>query len=94
MPASSAIVPRLVPKLQLPAGNALMQGTGQLSVMLGLFAAGALIAAFTTTKEGVSSGFMGIAIVFAIDALCFLLSIVTLHLIDDSVGAGYEEMSS
>ncbi len=92
-PASSAIVPRLVPKLQLPAGNALMQGTGQLSVMLGPFAAGALIAAFSTTKAGVTSDFVGIAVVFAIDAACFVLSIISLYMIDDSVGTESGEAS-
>jgi len=82
-PASSAIVPRLVNKDQLHAGNALMQGTGMLSVMTGPLAAGFLIAAFSVIEAGQSNDFMGIAIVFAIDAICFMVSVVTLYFIRD-----------
>ena len=39
-PASSAFLPRLLETSQLPAGNALVQGVGQLSTMVGPAAAG------------------------------------------------------
>jgi MFS family permease len=91
-PAQSAMVPHLVDEEQLQSGNAIMQGTAQLSLFLGPIMAGGVIAYLAgRTAEGSGSAATalgGIALAFAIDALTFLASALTLWLIklegDDS----------
>jgi MFS family permease len=58
-PASSAILPRLLDKDLLPPGNALLQGTGQASFMLGPMLAGLII-----SMSGSDQELRGIATVF------------------------------
>ena len=47
IPASSSIVPRIVRREELMAGNSIIQGTASLSVFIGPLLAGGLIALFT-----------------------------------------------
>ena len=84
-PAQNAIVPRLVSKDQLQLANTIMQGTLQLSLFAGPVLAGYLI---SVLDKAVAAGtfqaagdMQGIGLVFAIDALTFLASAITLWLI-------------
>jgi MFS family permease len=74
-PASSAMVPKVVGKDELQAGNSLMSGTSQLSSFLGPVLAGGLIAVFSGSS---SIGLTGIAIALGVDALSFAVSFLTL----------------
>ncbi len=82
-PASMSIVPRILPAKNLQAGNSLTQGSAQLIGFVGPAVAGGLIAAFADVKTGV-----GVAIGF--DALTFIVSIITLWLMQ----AGNQEALS
>lgn len=70
-PASMSIVPHIVPEENLQAGNSLTQGSSALIGFVGPAIAGAMIAAFANEATG-----MGIAI--AVDALTFVISVITL----------------
>lgn len=76
-PASMSIVPHIVPEEDLQAGNSLTQGSSSLIGFVGPAIAGALIAAFANEATG-----MGIAI--AVDALTFLISVITLWMMHSS----------
>lgn len=80
-PAQSSIVPRLIGRDRLQTGNAIIQGTAQLSMFVGPALAGVLIA---TLEGGTSAAAMhdvrGIGWAFALDALSFLASIAALAL--------------
>jgi MFS family permease len=83
LPASNAIIPKLVEKETLQAGNAITQGTSQLAQFLGPALAGGLIAwaangLHPAAGLGASNGLQGAALAFAFDALTFLVSVVTL----------------
>lgn len=75
-PASSAILPRLLDNQLLPAGNALLQGCAQASLMLGPVLAGVII-----SLAGEEKTLQGIATVFYLDVGGFIVSLVTLYLI-------------
>ena len=78
-PAAASMVPHVVRKEDLQAGNALMQGTGQLATFVGPLLAGGLIALFSSATAGTSSASMaGIALALGLDGLSFLVSIITL----------------
>jgi predicted MFS family arabinose efflux permease len=80
MPASNAIVPALIGKENLPAGNAITQGTGQLAQFIGPVLAGSLIAwAGNSLHLDLDAG---MAVAFAFDAFTFLVSVVTLWMIN------------
>lgn len=79
-PAVTAVVPALVPGEQLGPANAIVQGTGQLTVFVGPALAGILIAVFGSAAAGQPST-EGIGIALLLDALSFVVSIVTLWLI-------------
>jgi MFS family permease len=83
LPAQSAIVPRLVPESSLQTGNAVVQGTSQLSLFLGPVIAGVLIAVLGQEGTGGADvpAAQGITIVLALDALGFLVSSITLSMI-------------
>ena len=83
LPAQSAMIPRLVSTDRLQAGNALIQGTAQLSLFLGPVLAGVLIALVGRDGTGAAAvpEFTGIGIVLALDAASFLVSAITLTLI-------------
>jgi len=78
-PAHNAIVPDLVENEQLPAANAILQGTAQLSLFAGPVLAGSLITILDQSgaTEAAWSA-RGIGVAFALDALTFLVSAVTL----------------
>ena len=81
-PASSAFVPQLLPQPLLPAGNAIIQGIGQLTVMAGPAVAGLLIAWFTVTgvqADPIAAELPGIGIAFLITG--FGLAVATLLLL-------------
>ncbi len=79
-PASTALLPRLVPTSLLPPANALLQGFSQLSVMLGPVLAGVLIAMFST-GAGDRADLPGIALVFFLDGAGFLVAGICVWLI-------------
>ncbi len=74
IPAETSIVPTLVEEADLQAGNSLMMGIAQLAGFFGPTIAGILIGRFAGTLTGV-----GLA--FALDAVSFVASAVTLQLI-------------
>ena len=76
-PAQTSIVPKLVNKNQLQQGNALIQGTAQLSLFVGPILAGGMIA---WLDGGAAHSASGIAFALALDSLSFLASILTLGL--------------
>ena len=84
LPASNAIVPKLVGKENLQAGNAISQGTGQMAQFVGPVLAGGLIAwAGRSLNVAIGSqGLEGAALAFAFDALTFLVSVITLWMMD------------
>jgi hypothetical protein len=80
LPAQSAIVPRMVSNERLHTGNAIIQGTFQLSRAIGPVLAGVLIALLGTSRIGTASApnSSGVGIVFGLEAGSFLVSTVTL----------------
>ncbi|XOV88176.1 MAG: MFS transporter [Pseudomonadota bacterium] len=82
-PASSAILPRLLPPALLPAGNSLVQGMGQISMMLGPVIAGFVITLFATEAgdNGPGNDMPGIAVVFLVDGVGFVVAAVALAMI-------------
>jgi MFS family permease len=83
-PASSAIVPQIVDRRDLQSGNAVIQGTAQLSIFIGPMVAGLLIALLsggqTAVNDGTVPDIRGIGLAFAFDTLTFLVSVVALVL--------------
>ncbi len=79
MPAANAIVPRLIGRTDLEAGNSLMQGADQLAQSFGPALAGGLIAWFAhAAVPGAVPSLGGIALAFGVDAVTFAVSVVTL----------------
>jgi MFS family permease len=76
-PAQTSIVPQLVGKDQLQAGNAMIQGTATLSLFVGPVLAGGMI---SWLDGGGAHSTSGIALAFALDSLSFLASISMLML--------------
>jgi MFS family permease len=70
-PASSSILPRLLPETELKKGNLLVQGSTQVIGILGPLLAAGLIAVFTDAVRGV-------AILIALNSITFLVSLITL----------------
>lgn len=77
-PAQTSIVPKLVDRNQLQAGNALIQGTAQLSLFVGPLVAGLLV---SWLDGGAGHSISGIALAIGIDSLSFLASVAALSLI-------------
>lgn len=75
-PAQTAIVPELVTDEQLPRANGIVQGTAQMSVLVGPVAAGLAIAALGSGNGAATT--VGIGAALLVDALTFLVSLVTL----------------
>lgn len=73
VPAGNSIVPMLVKEKDLQAGNSLVMGVGQLVGFIGPFMAGILIGRY-------SESFFGVGLAFAIDAVTFAISAMTLWL--------------
>lgn len=82
-PAQSSIVPQVAPKKHLQTANAIIQGTGQLSLFAGPALAGILIALFDNGASGDTSAvaLQGIALALGIDALTFLVSAILLWMV-------------
>ncbi|MBT6615596.1 MAG: MFS transporter, partial [Deltaproteobacteria bacterium] len=85
-PAQSAIIPRIVDDEFLLAGNAIIQGTIQLSLAVGPALAGVLIALFSKSSDPTVQGsqiadITGITAAFGFNALTFFLSIIVFSLI-------------
>ena len=97
-PASSAILPQLVEKRHLAAGNSLVQGMAQISIFLGPVLAGLVISAFSRQAIVVNGetvpDLQGIALAFGVDALTFLVSVVTLWLIHVRAATGKSDEDS
>jgi len=74
-PAYTAMVPSLLQPAQLAAGNALMQGSVQLTGLVGPAAAGLVI------------GAAGLAAAFGVDAVSFVVSLIMLLLITNTTVA-------
>ena len=75
-PAQSAMVPKLIGNDRLQTGNAIIQGTAQLSMFVGPALAGALIAVLDGGGSAASvPDMLGIGVAFALDAASFLASI-------------------
>ncbi len=77
-PAQTSMVPKLVDRDQLQAGNAMIQGTAQLSLFVGPVVAGLLV---SWLDGGAKQSTSGIALAIAIDSLSFLASVTALRLI-------------
>lgn len=75
-PAQTAIVPELVTNEQLPRANGIVQGTAQISVLVGPVAAGLVIAALGGGAAAATTAGIGVALLF--DAATFVASLVTL----------------
>jgi MFS family permease len=71
IPAGNSIVPMLVEEQDLQAGNSVMMGVGQLVGFIGPTIAGILIGQFSKSP-------LGIGLAFALDAVSFAVSAVTL----------------
>jgi MFS family permease len=76
-PAQTSIVPELVEPEQLQRANGIVQGTAQASVLVGPALAGIVIAALGSEAADTT----GIAVAMLLDALTFVVSMVTLWLI-------------
>lgn len=87
-PAQTSIVPKLVSKDQLQQGNALIQGTAQLSLFLGPVVAGGLI---SWLERGATHSSSGIAFAFGLDSLSFIASITMLSLMRIEQGNTQQE---
>ena len=74
VPAENSIVPMLVKKEDLQAGNSLIMGVTQLAGFIGPSLAGILIGRFSSSNTG-------IVLSFSIDSLTFLVSALTIWLI-------------
>jgi MFS family permease len=73
VPAANSIVPMLVAKDDLQAGNAIIMGASQLAQFVGPTIAGMLIGGYSTSS-------LGIGLAFAVDAVSFAISSVCLWL--------------
>jgi len=79
-PAQSAIVPKLIGSDRLQTGNAIIQGTAQLSMFVGPALAGALIGVLDGGGAASVPDTRGIGVAFALDAASFLASVTALSL--------------
>lgn len=78
-PAQQAILPALVEPDEIPAANALAQGTTHLTIFVGPAIAGVIIAALGTA--GSHPSLTGIGVALLVDALSFVISLVSLAVI-------------
>ncbi len=77
-PASTSILPKILPAEELPAGNSLQQGLGQLSQIVGPVIGGLIIAFFAASGPAAQTyaiaDLLGISVAFFIDAGALLIS--------------------
>lgn len=95
-PAQSAIVPRLVDKDNLQRANSIVMMTQQLSLFAGPVLAGIVIAMASTwvTSNPSANDLTGIGIAFALDAITFLVSAITLWFIRTEATKSEEKSTS
>ncbi|UCH89011.1 MAG: MFS transporter [Thermoplasmata archaeon] len=79
-PAQLAIIPQIVKKKHLQVANSLIMGMMQVTMFAGPVLAGLVIATFATSETDLT----GIGYAFFIDALTFLISLITLAMISIS----------
>ena len=77
-PAELAILPKIVPAHSLPRANALVAGATRLAALFGPMAAGLLIAGQIGATGAGGPERSGMAAAFAVDAVTFLISLLTL----------------
>ena len=77
-PASTAIIPQLLPPDLLAAGNSLVQGMGQISMMVGPAVAGLIITLFAHDASSATADLPGIAMIFLVDAVGFIVAAIAL----------------
>jgi MFS family permease len=68
-PAYAAMLPRILDENELQAGNAILQGTGQLAILAG-FPAGVLISTFEKSVGMIAA----VGIAFGVDSVTFIVS--------------------
>ena len=81
-PAASAFPPRLLERHRLAAGNSLIQGTAQLTLVIGPLLAGLLIAGLSGGDSAIEDS-RGLSLVFGLDTLTFIVPIIALASIRD-----------
>ncbi len=91
LPAAEATIPRLLPAENLEAGNSLMMIATQVAGFVGPALAGTVIAFVTGASTASASGMKGIGVAFAVDAVSFLVSAVTLWLMHPIPGLGSDK---
>ena len=80
-PAAQAILPQIVSKDQLQAGNAVLMGSTQIATFVGPVVAGAMIALLDGGGSARSTAdSLGIGVAFGVDSLGFVVAAVTLAL--------------
>lgn len=80
-PAAQAILPKIVAREQLQAGNALLMGSTQVATFVGPVVAGAMIAVLDGGQSArAAADSLGIGVAFAVDSLGFVVSALTLGL--------------
>jgi MFS family permease len=84
IPAENSIVPMLVKEQDLQAGNSVMMGVTQLAGFIGPTIAGILIGGFSKSP-------LGIGLAFALDAISFAVSAVTLWIMH---GGGRQQLAA
>ena len=83
-PASSSIIPRILPATELKNGNLLVQGSTQVVSILGpILAAGFIAVVLDDT--------LGIAVLIALDSITFLISLITLWMMHTNEEPRYED---
>lgn len=78
LPASISVVPTVVLPDELQAGNAMFQGTGQLAGFIGPTLAGGVIAGLAHAVSANNPELIGIGLALCIDAITFIVSVLTL----------------
>jgi MFS family permease len=78
LPASISVVPTVVMPDELQAGNSVFQGTGQLAGFIGPTLAGAVIGWFAHIVALGTPELIGIGLALCIDAITFVVSVLTL----------------
>ena len=88
LPAAEATLPRLLPSAQLEGGNSLMMIANHVASFVGPALAGTIVAVMSGAASATAAGLKGIAAAFAVDALSFLASAVSLWLMRPLPGLG------
>ena len=96
-PAASAMPPRLLEPEKLAAGNGLLQGTMQLTLIVGPMVGGLLLALLgsdSTAEPEQLTDRVALATVFTVDALTFVVALSLLFLVRDRFPPDNQPQSS